>query len=409
MAPIDIVEAEAEVATREEAVIVAEARSARPRTPCGRSSSIRRRRTSGPWARADRRPGVRTPGHRLGCGGANGARAPDRPASRRRRTCDNERRQPGVLPEPDCCPSSTSRSTTGRRAWAARSTSVRGEGFPSRFIGEAARGFGSVLRRRVHRDFPTWTSGPYFAYPLGKSTADANLRAARLEQNAGAAAAQEPRAPGRRPRCATSARKSTRTRSGWTRRARPRCWPSGGSRPSRRSSACGMSTSFLVFQAQRDLATGPGPTSSGPSWISTSRWSTSRRSRRSAVTGSRGITISSGGGALASVRGLRRSLRGCGSGKGSLLHSGPCRRSRSIIITRNEAAQHRRRAGLGRLGRRDCSSSTPRAPTTRWPSRALHRSRRHDRGLARLRRPEEPRGGDSPATTGSCRSTPTSG
>ena len=36
MAPIDIVQAEAEVAQREEAVIIAEAPSPAPRTPCAR-------------------------------------------------------------------------------------------------------------------------------------------------------------------------------------------------------------------------------------------------------------------------------------------------------------------------------------------------------------------------------------
>ena len=54
MAPLDIVQAEAEVATREEAVIVAEAAIERQQDRRARWSTTRSRRTSGP--RASSRP-----------------------------------------------------------------------------------------------------------------------------------------------------------------------------------------------------------------------------------------------------------------------------------------------------------------------------------------------------------------
>ena len=78
------------------------------------------------------------------------------------------------------------------------------------------------------------------------------------------------------------------------------------------------------------------------------------------------------------------------------------------VITRNEAAHIAAALDVGLLGRRDHRRRLAAAPTT--PSRSRERSRDAGRGprLARLQRAEELRGGDRVATTGSCRSTPTS-
>ncbi len=64
---------------------------------------------------------------------------------------------------------------------------VREGGFPGTVVGSIDTSFGSVLGQVFTFDYPTWTLGMTFSYPLGNSTAEANLARARLERDQAAA------------------------------------------------------------------------------------------------------------------------------------------------------------------------------------------------------------------------------
>ena len=179
MEPIDIVEAEAEVARNQEAVILAEAQLAR----------------GGPAAHA--RPGAG--GARLldRAPPADGPAAPRarpidvdeaiRTAIERRtdvdqlRQADREQRyqRPVLrqrLPDRNLFVDYSVAGLGGRRF-------LREPGFPGPVIGEQNYAFGDLLGDLLGNDFPSWQVGPTIGYPLGRSTADANLARARLERS----------------------------------------------------------------------------------------------------------------------------------------------------------------------------------------------------------------------------------
>lgn len=54
-------------------------------------------------------------------------------------------------------------------------------GFPPPIIGQTGRGFGSVLGDVFRNQFPSWTLGVSVGYPLGRSQAEAGLARARLQ------------------------------------------------------------------------------------------------------------------------------------------------------------------------------------------------------------------------------------
>ena len=143
--PIDSVEAEAEVAQREEAVILGEgADRHRRRTRCARSSTIRPRPISGRCGSSRRsfRPSRR---RRIDVDAATRARArsPDRPPA-----VTKEHRghghQPALLPQPDAARRHGQLRLRTDRAWAERS-SCAAPGFPGPIVGQSERGFGTVL------------------------------------------------------------------------------------------------------------------------------------------------------------------------------------------------------------------------------------------------------------------------
>ena len=117
----------------------------------------------------------------------------------------------------------------------------------------STRASADVLGQVFSGDFPTWTVGLTFSYPLGNSTAEANLARARLErdQAGGAAAQQRARGGSRSPAGGASARAEP---------SADRNDKLGRELAEQRLDAeqkrfeVGMSTSFLVIQAQRDLA-----------------------------------------------------------------------------------------------------------------------------------------------------------
>jgi outer membrane protein len=116
-----------------------------------------------------------------------------------------------------------------------------------------ARGFGSALGDVFRSSFPQWTFGVQIGYPLGASTQHANLERARLEFQQ-----SQTQLKNMELQIATQVRESGRNVQTNQKRVQ-------SARASRelqekkleaeeKKQAAGMSTSFFVFQAQRDLA-----------------------------------------------------------------------------------------------------------------------------------------------------------
>jgi len=117
----------------------------------------------------------------------------------------------------------------------------------------ANRGYGSVLGDVFQSAYPDWTVGVQIAYPLGSSTSHANLARARLEYQQA-----QTQLKSMQLQIATQVRESGRNVQTNQKRVQ-------SARASRelqekkleaeeKKQAAGMSTSFFVFQAQRDLA-----------------------------------------------------------------------------------------------------------------------------------------------------------
>jgi hydrophobic/amphiphilic exporter-1 (mainly G- bacteria), HAE1 family len=130
---------------------------------------------------------------------------------------------------------------------------LRTGGFPGTVTGSEVVSYGDVLGQVFGFDYPTWTVGLTFSYPLGKSAAEANLARSRIERD----------------------QQTTRLRSlelGIVREVREAAWRLEQNQQriettrlsrelaeqrldaEQRRFEVGMSTSFLVIQAQRDLA-----------------------------------------------------------------------------------------------------------------------------------------------------------
>ncbi len=131
---------------------------------------------------------------------------------------------------------------------------LRTGGFPGTIVGPGdITGFGSVLGQLFGQDYPTWTFGVSVSYPVGGSTEQANDARARLEK-----AQSEQRLKSAQARVIQQVRDA-----GWkiemnakriqtTRAARELAEQRLDAE--RKRFEVGMSTSFLVIQAQRDLA-----------------------------------------------------------------------------------------------------------------------------------------------------------
>lgn len=130
---------------------------------------------------------------------------------------------------------------------------VRGEGFPGPIIGQTQRSFGSVLGDLFANEFPNWALSLNISYPIGTSTADASLARARL-QNSQA----QIQLKNQQLQVATQVRDAARQVQ--TNQKRVEATRASRQLAERRLEAeekkfqAGMSTSFFVFQAQRDLS-----------------------------------------------------------------------------------------------------------------------------------------------------------
>jgi outer membrane protein len=131
---------------------------------------------------------------------------------------------------------------------------LRTGGFPGTIVGAGTvTDFGSVLNQLFTSQYPTWTVGVSVNYPIGQSTEEANYARARLENTQA-----EDRLKGAESRAVQQVRDA-----GWkiemnakridtTRAARELAEQRLDAE--RKRFEVGMSTSFLVIQAQRDLA-----------------------------------------------------------------------------------------------------------------------------------------------------------
>jgi HAE1 family hydrophobic/amphiphilic exporter-1 len=130
---------------------------------------------------------------------------------------------------------------------------IREGGFPGTVVGSVDTSFGSVLGQVFTGDFPTWTLGLTFSYPLGNSTAEANLARARLERDQAAARLRSNEVSAvREVRQAALRLEQNRQRIETTKLGRELAEQRLDAE--QRRFEVGMSTSFLVIQAQRDLA-----------------------------------------------------------------------------------------------------------------------------------------------------------
>jgi outer membrane protein TolC len=134
---------------------------------------------------------------------------------------------------------------------------LRGPGFlgpnTGDVIGEFNRGFGTVLSDIFRNDFPNWTASLNISYPLGRSAAEANLARVRLQQNQTTTQLRN-----QELQVATQVRQAARNvqtnqqRVETTRASRQLA--ERKLEAEQRKFTAGTSTSFQVFQAQRDLS-----------------------------------------------------------------------------------------------------------------------------------------------------------
>jgi outer membrane protein len=130
---------------------------------------------------------------------------------------------------------------------------LRTGGFPGSIIGVDTTSFGSVLGQVLTSDFPTWSVGLTLTYPVGRSVDEANLARAQVERDQAAARVRALElAVVREVRDAALRLEQNRQRIETARLGRELAEQRVDAEQKRFE--VGMSTSFLVIQAQRDLA-----------------------------------------------------------------------------------------------------------------------------------------------------------
>ncbi len=125
--------------------------------------------------------------------------------------------------------------------------------FPPQVLGQTERSFGGALGDAFASDFPTWSVGLQLNYPLGRSFADSNLARARLQnsqvqkqlQSSELQVTTQIRDLARNVQ--TNGKRIEATRSS-------RALAEKRLEAEEKKFQAGMTSSFLVIQAQRDLA-----------------------------------------------------------------------------------------------------------------------------------------------------------
>ena len=131
---------------------------------------------------------------------------------------------------------------------------IRDQGFPGAIIGEATRPIGNVIGDVFRSTYPTWTAGLVLSFPLGRSTAEASYARSRLQQNQGELQIKTLGVQvGLQIRDAGRQVNANAKRIDVTRAART--FSEQRLDGEQKKFAVGSSTSFLVFQAQRDFVT----------------------------------------------------------------------------------------------------------------------------------------------------------
>jgi outer membrane protein TolC len=130
---------------------------------------------------------------------------------------------------------------------------LRTGGFPGTLIGSEVTSYGDVFGQVLGFDYPAWTVGLTFSYPLGRSASEANLARARIERDQQAARLRSLElAAVREVREAALRLEQDQQRIETARLSRELAEQRLEAEQKRFE--VGMSTSFLVIQAQRDLA-----------------------------------------------------------------------------------------------------------------------------------------------------------
>jgi outer membrane protein TolC len=125
--------------------------------------------------------------------------------------------------------------------------------FPGTVVGSETTRFSTVLGQVLTLDFPTWNVGMTFSYPLGRSAAEADLARARIERDQAAARLRSLELSAvREVREAAWLVEQNQQRIETARLGRELAEQRVDAEQKRFD--VGMSTSFLVIQAQRDLA-----------------------------------------------------------------------------------------------------------------------------------------------------------
>ncbi len=130
---------------------------------------------------------------------------------------------------------------------------LRTGGFPGTISGTEETSFGTVLSQVLTSDFPNWSVGFTLSYPLGNSVEEANRARARIERDQAAARVRSMElSVVREVRDAALRMEQNRQRIETARLGRELAEQRLDAEQKR--FGVGMSTSFLVIQAQRDLA-----------------------------------------------------------------------------------------------------------------------------------------------------------
>ena len=130
---------------------------------------------------------------------------------------------------------------------------VRGTGFPGPIIGQTQRSFGSVLGDLFANQFPNWTLALNISYPVGHSQQEASLARAQLQSSQAVTQLRNAEL-----QVVTQVRNVARQVTTNAKRVAS----TGASRSlaeqrldaEQKKLAAGTSTNFIVFQAQRDLS-----------------------------------------------------------------------------------------------------------------------------------------------------------
>lgn len=251
MAPIDVVEAEAEVARREESVIVAEA-------GVRRADDRLRTLIVDPKAPDYWSVGFDLTGEAVFAPMAIDVDAAVQTALDRRTDLRQFRKNMEITDfnvqyfKNQTLPDLNATLTYGLSGQGGTIKNF-GSGFPPPVLGEIEEGFGTVMNRIFSGDFPSWTFAIQVSYPIGKSSAEASLARTRLQyeqsqiqlRDAELSVVTQVRDVARNVE--TNQKRLEATQA--SRRLAQRRLEA-----EQKKFAAGMSTNYVVFQAQRDLA-----------------------------------------------------------------------------------------------------------------------------------------------------------